>query len=367
MRAILPTAIAPAADGGLLSASWYPVEGADDRTGGFELRATHSTPDALRTWAEPLPSGLTDDEVSEAARDLEGLPGEERILGGIDSTFRSGSTVFARSNEGLLAVAIDTDGDRPVIASVARPLESLEATVAFDFCSDAACTSSERVTLPLVWGSGYSNQTSIDVALAADGRTAVATLADGASDDGTVPLRVLTATPDGDTTIETLDSDVPGAPVTTFDDDDGAQMELGSDGLPVVLYRAEDHATLRVFTCGDLSCADPSVVDIAPQSELLTAPALAIDSTGRPLIGVIDGTASVGLLSCDDATCATQTMVPLVGIVPTDLTPYEALSISLDAEDRPILASGVQRTGSTGKATWSGTILSCTAARCGAD
>ncbi|PSL38158.1 hypothetical protein CLV49_1772 [Labedella gwakjiensis] len=366
MRSILPTAIAPAGNGGILSASWYPIEGPDDRSGRFELRTTYSSPDALREWAQPLPSGLTDDEVEDVLWDKRGMPGDERVLGGIDSVFEPADSVFARSNQGLLGVAIDASGEFPVIASVARPRESIDAVVSLDFCSDAECTESVQTTIPVMWGYGGSNSTSIDVALAPDGRTAVVSLADGESRDDFVPLRVLTATADGESTIETPDAEIPGDP-SDFDYAYGTQVEIGADGLPVVLYRVPGHPTLRLFSCTDLSCAEGSTTDIDPPSDVLSSPTLAIDSTGRPLVGVIDETASVALLSCDDAACTSQTVVRLVGAVPTDLGAGEGFALSLDAEDRPLLAVGVQREGSMKKATWSGTVLECAAPRCGAD
>lgn len=366
MRSILPTAIAPAGNGGILSASWYPIEGPDDRSGRFELRTTYSSPDALREWAQPLPSGLTDDEVEDVLWDKRGMPGDERVLGGIDSVFEPADSVFARSNQGLLGVAIDGSGEFPVIASVARPRESIDAVVSIDFCSNAECTESVQTTIPVMWGYGGSNSTSIDVALAPDGRTAVVSLADGESRDEFVPLRVLTATADGESTIETPDAEIPGDP-SDFDYAYGGQVEIGADGLPVVLYRAPGHPTLRLFSCSDLSCAGGSTTDIDPPSDVLSSPTLAIDSTGRPLIGVIDETASVALLSCDDAACTSQAVVRLAGAVPTDLGTGEGFALSLDAEDRPLLAVGVQREGSTKKATWSGTVLECAAPRCGAD
>jgi hypothetical protein len=367
MRSILPTAIAPAQDGGILSASWYPIEGPDDRSGRFELRTTHSSPNALREWAKPLPDDLTDDERSDAAWNLRGLPGDERVLGGIGSTFEVADSVFARSNENLLPVAVDTSGDFPVIAAAAPPRDSLDATVLIDFCSDPRCSESEQTTIPVTWGYGGSNSTSIDVALAPDGRTAIVSLADGERKDGLVPLRVITATADGESTIETPDAEMPGDPAD-FDWASGTQVEIGADGLPVVLYRAPGHPTLRLFSCADLSCADNSLVDIDPPTDaILSSPSLAIDSTGRPLIGVIDETASVALLSCDDAVCATWTPVRLVGAVATELGDGEAFALSLGEDDRPLLAVGVQRQGSTGKATWSGSVLECAAPRCGAD
>ncbi|RUR01887.1 hypothetical protein [Labedella endophytica] len=366
MRSILPTAIAPATDGGILSASWYPIEGPDDRSGRFELRTTYSSPDDLREWAQPLPSGLSEKEVEDVLWDKRGMPGDERVLGGIDSVFQPADSVFARSNQGLLGVAIDASGDFPVIASVARPRESIDAVVSLDFCSDAECSESVQTTIPITWGYGGSNSTSIDVALAPDGRTAVVSLADGESRDGLVPLRVITATADGGSTIETPDTEMPGDPAD-FDYAYGTQLEIGADGLPVVLYRAPGHPMLRLYSCTDLSCTANTIVDVDPPADvILSSPSLVIDSTGRPLIGVIDESASVALLSCDDAACTTQTPVRLVGAVPTDLGDGEAFALALDGDDHPLLAVGVQRVGSTKKATWSGTVLECAAPRCGA-
>lgn len=362
MVSILPTAVAPAADGGVISASWYPIEGADDRSGSFELRVTHSSPDELSTWSDDLGDDASDDEKHEA---WSGFPGEERVLGGIDSTFRPATSVFTRTNQSLMAVAIDSSGDAPVIASIARPSDSRTATVAVDFCSDADCTESRRTTQEVQWANWSSNSTTLDVAATADGDSAVITLTDRGEDDVDEPLRVMTATAGGDWTTEVLDADVPGPAVTDLDQTHGAQVAMDADGLPMIVFRAVDRSTLRVFSCVDASCGDATVTDIEAETELLHPPALAIDSSGRPLIGTIDAAANVALISCDDATCATRSTAPLLAAAPTDGGFYNSFALALDAHDRPLVAVGLRRAGSEAKPTYSGTVVTCTAARCG--
>ncbi|WEK60898.1 MAG: hypothetical protein P0Y60_16595 [Candidatus Microbacterium colombiense] len=361
MRSVLPTAIAPAG-GGVLSASWFPLEGADPQTGSYELRVTHSTPDALARWSDPLDDDASDAEKWEA---WHGLPGEARVLGSVDATFESGQSVFARDNESRMVVAVDTSAERPVIASAVRP-EGRDATLAVDFCADAECTQSTRTSLPLQWGSWNTNQTTLDVAASADGRSAVVTLVDAAGEDGAIPLRVLTATTDGDWTTEALDADVPGDALTDLDTTYGAQVTRGADGLPIILFRAAERAGLRLFSCTDAACSTAEFTDIVPGSALLHTPALALDATGRPLIGVIDEDAAVALLSCTDVACVTRTTTPLTGTVPTELGFTDSFSLALDESDHPLIAVGARRTGAASPSTSSGTILTCATVRCGA-
>lgn len=362
MRTILPTAVAPADGGGTLSAAWYPIEGADRRSGSFELRVTHSAPEALARWSHPRDEDAPEDEDS----DWFGFPGEERVLGAVDSTFEGGDSVFARSNESRMAVAIDSSGPTPVIASIVRPADS-DATLAIDFCADAACTDSTRTTLDLEWALSVTNSTTIDVASIDDGESAAVTLTQREDDDYGTPLRVFTATAEGDWTTETLDSDMPGpADDRAFDDSSGAQVVRGADGLPLVLFRASERAGLRLFTCADAACADAKITDIEPETDLLAAPALAVDESGRPLIGTFDREQNIALLSCDDVACSDRTLVPLAAVAPTDAGFSHGFALSIDDEGRPLVAVGMRRAGSTAKETFNGTVIACTASRCGA-
>lgn len=363
MRSILPTTIAPAEDGGILSASWYPLEGADSTEGSFELRVTHSSPEALERWSDPLDEEASEDEQSKKWR---GFPGEERVLGSVDSTFRPAESVFARSQESRMAVAIDSSGPNPVIASIVRP-QGRDSILSVDFCDDAACTTSQRTSLPVQWSLWSTGSTTLDVATAPDGDSVVITLVDDVAEDGAVPLRVMTATADGEWTTETLDADVPGEPVTDLDATHGAQLAMGANGVPVILFRGAEQAGLRLFTCADATCADAEFTDIMPDTELLHAPALAIDATGRPLIGTIDRAANIAVLSCDDETCTSRTSVPLAGVVETDAGFTHGFALSLDDQDRPLVAVGLRHSGATAKDTYSGTVIECTGARCGAD
>ncbi|MFJ2369281.1 hypothetical protein [Microbacterium sp. NPDC087665] len=363
MRTILPTAVAPADDGGMLSASWYPVEGADSSSGSFELRVTHSTPDALAHWSDPRDEDAPDEEPGDWA----GFPGEERVLGSVDSAFERGDSVFARMHESRMAVAIDTSGPAPVIASVIGP-RGTDATLAIDFCADSACTDSTRTTQELEWAIGLSNATTIDIVSTDDGDSAVVTLTQKESDGYGAPLRVFTATADGDWTTETLDADVPG-PVAEDDGDFafGAQVERGADGMPVILFRAADRSGLRLFSCADIACAEGEITDITPETDLLAAPALAIDESGRPLIGTFDRAQNIALISCDDAACTDRTLVPIAAVAPTEAGFSNGYALSVDDEGRPLIAVGMRRAGSTAKATFNGTVFNCIAARCGAN
>lgn len=363
MRTILPTAVASADDGGMLSASWYPVEGADSSSGSFELRVTHSTPEALAHWSDPRDEDAPDDEPGDWA----GFPGEERVLGSVDSAFERGDSVFARMHESRMAVAIDSSGPAPVIASVIGP-RGTDATLAIDFCADSACTESTRTTQELEWAIGLSNATTIDIASTDDGDSAVVTLTQKESNDGYgAPLRVFTATADGDWTTETLDADVPGpAAEGSWDFTFGAQVERGADGMPVILFRAADRSGLRLFSCADIACADGEITDITPETDLLAAPALAIDESGRPLIGTFDRAQNIALISCDDAACTDRTLVPISAVAPTEAGFSNGYALSVDDEGRPLVAVGMRRAGSTAKATFNGTVISCIAARCGA-
>ncbi|GAA2175505.1 hypothetical protein GCM10009846_25670 [Agrococcus versicolor] len=367
MRAILPSTIAPAADGGLLSATWYPIEdAADEESGSFELRVVHSSPSELREWDQPVEEvDDVDDADADRTQPWAGLPGDERMLGGIDVSFQLGTSAFDRINESLMAVAIDSSGEAPVIASVVRPLDSQDATLAIDACADATCSVSQRTELDLEWGSWSTSSTTLDVATTAGGTTVVS-LADRADDDGEIALRLVTLATDGTSTIESLDAEVPGDVVTDLDQTHGAQVAIGGDGLPLVLVRAVDRATLRLLACLDVACSDATITDVEPATDVLHSPALVVDASGRPLIGTIDAEGNVALLSCDDAACASWTSVALAGTAPSDAGSSLGFALALDDDGRPLLAVGARRAVATDAAD-AGVVLACAAVRCGAD
>ncbi|MFK3835390.1 hypothetical protein [Microbacterium sp. NPDC087868] len=369
MASILPSAIASAADGGVLSASWIPVEGADDSSGSFELRVTHSSTEQLAEWSTMSGASGSDDAPER------GLPGEVRTLSSVEAVFEGGDSVFARSNESRMAVAVDSRGALPVIASVIRPPGSGDdATLALDFCADAECSSSDRTELSIEWALSTTNATTLDVVGAEDGESAAVTLVQREADGYGSPLRLLTATVDGAWTVETLDAsggDATGGDATAdqaqhdFDFAYGAQVERGADGSPVILSRARGSDVLRLFSCADEVCADAVVTEVAQHLAFLHIPAFVIDASGRPLIGTIDRDANVALVSCDDEACRDRTAVPLTGLAPSGAGSTGGFALSVDDRDRPLLAVGARRSASTAPGSFEGTILTCAAARCG--
>ena len=260
------------------------------------------------------------------------------------------------------------------------------------FCDDDACSSATTKTTQLEWIGNAPSRASIDVAVTADG-TAVVTLADRFDSRSDVPipaLRVISAQADGaELRVEAPELaavvESEESPSFGYDETFGAQIELGADGLPVILSRPEDSSALRLFTCADTSCSSTSARDLSGYDAGLRTPAFAIDASGRPLIALADKRrASLDLIDCLDAGCADLESRSIAKLAKgDDLSTTEALALSLDSRGNPIIAVGDRLAGDVrtdvdtfdyepGEARpprneerWAGTVLNCSDARCG--
>jgi hypothetical protein len=143
----------------------------------------------------------------------------------------------------------------------------------------------------------------------------------------------------------------------------GLAVELRPDGLATMLWRLPTQRDLWLTSCRDERCDDWSVVKIDPGlSELRSGPsaALAIDSTGRPLVAVATPDSTLALIDCLDAECEELVRTELV-----NLTWFgAAIGLALD-DDRPVLiADGLSPVLSIPKGIPS-QVVRCLDPRCG--
>ena len=372
-------------DGGLFTAQWMFVGDEEDTADNrFELDAVSTSADELRRW---------DDTTRQGERTSTEPPGSRTTLASFDSTFNEDDEVDTRTVTDRSAVAVSNDSAHPVIAAVARRTGGPpEATMWIVFCDDAACSSATTKTTQLEWIGNAPSRASIDVAVTADG-TAVVTLANREDSRADVPapaLRVISGKADG----AELRVEAPElAPVVEseessgfgYDETFGAQIELGADGLPVILSRPEDSSELRLFTCADIACSSTSASDLTGYDAGLRTPAFAIDESGRPLVAVAnERRESLDLISCLDAKCTNLESRSIAKLTRNeDLRSTEALALSLDSHGNPIIAAGERLAGDIrpdvatisydddygrpdrNEESWAGTVVNCSDARCG--
>ncbi|KQP57073.1 hypothetical protein ASF51_04115 [Agreia sp. Leaf283] len=385
MSSSLSTATVGTDDGGLFTAQWRFVGDEEDIADNrFELDAISTSADELREWddattAEELPSQLP--------------PGDRTTVAGLDSTFDEDDELDSRTVADRSAVAVSDDGEHPVIAAVARRTGGPPvATVWIIFCDDDACSSTTTTTTSLEWIGQAPSRASIDVVVTEDG-TAVVTLADRFDSRSDVPipaLRVISAKADGaEPRVEApplaaaVESEYPSS--MGYDITFGAQIELGADGLPVILSRPEDSSELRLITCADPTCSSTGTSDLSGYDAGSRTPSFAIDESGRPLIAFVDERrASLDLLDCADAGCTDLESRSIATLAQgEDLWSSDALSLSLDARGNPIIAVGDRLVGDVKQDVaptsqdagyvkpdnreeqWAGTVIQCADSRCG--
>jgi hypothetical protein len=355
---ILGTAIAGLPDGAMVTAQWRPVEGSGSGSGSdrFELDVVHSSPAQLHRWATgPATHGFSTPN------------GTRTTVSGMDVAFRSGETVFARSNAMLTAAAVTTSGEHPVVAGIVRGVSGARAQLSITFCDDDLCSSSTTKRIPLDWVPTLSTSGTLGLTVTKGG-TAVVSLVDSGRDLELPKLRVISTTADGEPRIETPDSVLGSDDPSTFDVADGAQIGLGTRDRPIVLYRAAGSTTQRVISCDDAACAASGIVDLDLPGAGQQAPAMVVDDTGRPLIAVRNtDRQSIDLVSCLDRRCSTTRTSTIARYVPDERSEDSGgFAMGLTADQTPMIALGDRRVGvGSAHPTWDGTVISCTERRCG--
>ncbi|RMI03463.1 hypothetical protein, partial [Cellulomonas triticagri] len=352
-----PSAVVGTADGeGVLSVGWRSdAASRDDVTDRTQLHLELVTgwqpaadPDAYRVG--PLPTALE--------------PGAPRVLRSTPLVVTSDPVpgdpqtepvrTVADYPEMPVAMALADDGTVVVATAVARTGLPVEVVVLR--CDAATCTE-DRTVLDLV---GPLPDDPLDVAVAPDGTTytvlAGADVADGVGDGWDVLL-----VGDGSgALVERVRRPGVGVPDLVRRTQPGADVEVGPDGTPWVLFR--DDVTATLLRCDDATCATSDEREIGqtvgPQG------ALAVDATGRPMVAAVSQfDRGVRLLSCRDAACSSvEERLLLEADVPPAgrrwAGPRTALAL---ADGLPVLAlSGDER----------GTehlVVRCLDARCGAD
>jgi hypothetical protein len=354
---ILGTAIAGLPDGAMVTAQWRPVEGSGSGSDRFELDVVHSSPAQLHRWATgPATHGFSTPN------------GTRTTVTGMDVAFRSGETVFARSNSTLTAAAVTTTGEHPVVAGIVRGLSGARAELTVTFCDDDRCSTSTTKRVPLDWVPTESASGTLGLTVTKGG-TAVVSLVDSGRDLELPKLRVISTSVAGEPRVETPDITTGKTDSSIFDMTAGAQIGLGTHDRPIVLYRPAGSATQQLISCDDAACGASTVVDLDLPGSDQQPPAMVVDDTGRPLIAVRNtDRQSIDLVSCLDRTCSTTQTSTVVRYVPDERSEAGSggFAMGLTADQAPVLAVDDRRVGAgSAHPTWDGTVISCTERRCG--
>lgn len=353
---ILGTAIAGLPDGAMITAQWRPVEGSGSGSDRFELDVVHSTPAQLHRWATgPATHGFSTPN------------GTRTSVAGFDVAFRSGESVFARSNATLTAAAVATTGEHPVVAGIVRGVSGARAQLSITFCDDDLCSTSITKRVSLDWVPTLSASGTLGITVTKSG-TAVVSLVDSGRDLELPKLRIVSTTVAGEPRVETPDITTGKADSSTFDMTDGAQIGLGTRDRPIVLYRPAGSTTQQLISCDDAACGASTVVDLDLPGADQQPPAVVVDDTGRPLIAVRNtDRQSIDLVSCLDRTCSTTRTSTIARYVPDERSEDGGgFAMGLTADQAPVLAVGDRRVGAgSAHPTWDGSVISCTERRCG--
>lgn len=356
---ILGTAIAGLPDGAMVTAQWRPVEGSGSGSDRFELDVVHSSPAQLHRWATgPATHGFSTPN------------GTRTTVAGMDVAFRSGETVFARSNAMLTAAAVTTTGEHPVVAGIVRGVSGARAELTVTFCDDDRCSTSTTKRVPLDWVPTESASGTLGLTVTKGG-TAVVSLVDSGRDLELPKLRIISTTVAGEPRVETPDITTGKPDSSIFDMTSGAQIGLGTRDRPIVLYRPAGSTTQQLISCDNPACGASTVVDLDLPGSVQQPPAMVVDDTGRPLIAVRNTDRhSIDLVSCLDRTCSTTRTSTIARYVPDERSEEGSggFAMGLTADQTPVLAVDDRRVGAGSvHPTWDGTVISCTERRCGVD
>jgi hypothetical protein len=244
-------------------------------------------------------------EYSSIAIGADGLP----VIGYYDNTAKDlkvvkcndaacapgGETITFVDSTGVvgwdLSLAIGSDGF-PVISYWDFTNKALKVAK----CGNAACSSSTSATVDDHPTEALGTNTSI--AIGADGLPVVAY-----QNDSTWELKVArcndAACAGGDETITVVDSSL-------WEGED-ISLAIGTDGYPVMAYVESDPDTswwLKVAKCNDAACSGGdvtfTVVDPGPGVD---EPSLAIGADGFPVIAYHEGSGTLRVAKCNNASC----------------------------------------------------------------
>ncbi len=277
--------------------------------------------------------------------------------------YGSRSTVATANNTGRdPSIAIGTDGN-PVIAY----LDSTGSDLHVARCSDPACTGAPSIVVP-----DFNGGVTPSLAIGIDGNPVISYTHNVNSNlrvaacvnptcAGAVTLTAVDTAPavglytslsigtDGNPVIAYFDSTnldlkvakcadpaCTGAATVTTVDAEGSvgqfpSLAIGADGIPLITYRADSGASLKLAVCADPTCAGSATVTTLDNSaDLGRFSSIAIGTDGNPVISYLDGTnADLKVAKCVDPTCTgatTFTAVDTAGNVGS----YTSITIGLD-------------------------------------
>lgn len=111
-------------------------------------------------------------------------------------------------------------------------------------------------------------------------------------------------------------------------------IAIGTDGLPVISYRDQTAATLKVAKCANPSCtgaATITTVDDPPTNGVGLFTSIAIGSDGFPVISYYDETAlALKVAKCANAACIGLATITTVDDSANDLGRYSSIAIGSD-------------------------------------
>lgn len=336
-----PMAVTAMPDNGVAVAGWGPIDGADGTD--YELVVDTTSAAALMSADAPFANGTS---IATVPLGLQGIvtPDDQTRLG-VDIAFGPDAPVVA----GVIRL------DDPTLDSTPG-----NAGMIVGFCDDDACTDAATVEVPVEFGGFVGAPRLLDLTVAADG-TALITLSSLWS---TSPLQFVTVTPDGGFSVEVLDlAEADGGNQSDgVDVGAGAVVQVGSDGMPVILARARGNDAMTLVFCADVQCRSATATSIDQIGPIPQTPAMVIDDTGRPLIALWDAAAhSLIMLSCLDDRC-TSTASWTVHQDPPAPSPTLGpwwIGVDLSLAPNGVVAATV----------WHGDrfIVQCGDARCGLD
>jgi hypothetical protein len=254
----------------------------------------------------------------------------------LDCSSASIIIVDSNGNVGLhTSITIGTDGN-PIIAYRDNS-DSSNNYLKFLKCNDKNCSSSNYYTLDNIGQFGTEGEAKyISLALGSDGLPIIAY--NKSSSSGNLGLAILKCSKT-DCSSTTTNSKTIIDPASTYARQ-FASLTIGTDGLPIVVFRNDSNANLTVIKCSKPDCSNTSTNIKSIINDIGQYTSITIGTDGLPIIAFYDGNdKDLIVIKCSKIDCSsitTNSKITVDSIQSGDVGKHTSITIGSDG--LPIIA-----------------------------
>ena len=114
-----------------------------------------------------------------------------------------------------------------------------------------------------------------------------------------------------------------------------SSIAIGADGLPVIAYYDWDEMSLKVLHCEDVTCTSGNTATKVDSLDVGRFSSIALGADGLPVVSYWDGSSNLKVLHCGDATCETGNTTT---VIETPSDDGQSTSIAIGADGLPVVS-----------------------------